>query len=235
MNIVDILILIVLIGFTIKGFKEGAIKEGVSFLGGILVLVLSFILKNPVSVFLYDKLPFLNFEGIFSGITVMNILVYEAIAFIIVASILLIIFKILIKLSNILEFLVKITIILELPSKIIGAVLGFLEGYLIAFILLFVAYEFQDTKGFIDNSKYGNRIISETPVLSNAAEPMYNSVLEIYTVAEKYANTTDKGEANLEALEILLKYDIITPENAKKLVEDDKINFDGAKELIEKY
>ena len=56
MNIADIVI-IVLIGFgALLGFKRGFTRELVSLIGIFVILILSFLLKNPISVFLYNNL-----------------------------------------------------------------------------------------------------------------------------------------------------------------------------------
>ena len=72
MNIVDIIIIVVIILGALTGFIRGFFKETVMFLGTILVVVLAFILKNPLSVILYENLPFFGF----GGITSLNILLY---------------------------------------------------------------------------------------------------------------------------------------------------------------
>ena len=65
MNIVDILIIIFILFGALLGFKRGFTRELLSLVGIFLILILSFILKNPISVFLYNNLPFFNFGGIF--------------------------------------------------------------------------------------------------------------------------------------------------------------------------
>ena len=94
MNIVDIIILILLGMGALIGFKRGFTRQLVSLVGIFVILVLSFMLKNPISVFLYNNLPFFNFGGIFKDITVINILFYEIIAFLVIYFVLTIIFKI---------------------------------------------------------------------------------------------------------------------------------------------
>src|SRR5690625_5201712 len=95
MNIVDILIIIfILLGASI-GFKQGFTKSLVSFVGIIVVIILAYLLKNPVSEFLMSIGPFFNFGGIIKGVTVLNIAVYEIIAFILVFTILMIILRVL--------------------------------------------------------------------------------------------------------------------------------------------
>ena len=92
MGLVDVLIIIfILIGGAL-GWKRGVIKEAASALGIVLITVLSFIFKNPLSIILYENLPFFKFGGIFKGVTVLNIALYELIAFLIVFSILMILF-----------------------------------------------------------------------------------------------------------------------------------------------
>ena len=84
LNIVDaIIILIILLGGVI-GFKEGVIKRLTSVIGLVVVIILSFMLKNFISVLFYENLPFFKFGGIFKGVTVLNIVLYEFIAFLLV-------------------------------------------------------------------------------------------------------------------------------------------------------
>ena len=66
-------IIFILIG-AIAGFKAGFFRKTVDFVGMIIVIVLSFYLKNYVSYFMYTFLPFFNFSGAFSGLEVINIL-----------------------------------------------------------------------------------------------------------------------------------------------------------------
>ena len=55
MNYVDIIILMIILAGGIIGFKRGVIKQSVLTIGMILVVVLSFLLKNPLSAFLYHQ------------------------------------------------------------------------------------------------------------------------------------------------------------------------------------
>jgi len=235
MNVVDIVIIAILILYILKGFGNGVLKELVSCVGGLAVLVLAFLLKNPVSVFMYQNLPFFKITGILSGISVINIIIYELIAFLLIATILLIVYQILLKVTNIIDKILKITIIFELPSKLLGALVGFVEGVIVTFILLFVFMQFDFTRTYINGSKYSHVILEKTPFLGGAVSPVYDSLKEIYDVADNYKNQDDKDVANLESLEILLKYKVITPGNAQILVESGKLNIEGAEVIIEKY
>ena len=94
MNVVDIVILIMLAFGALAGFKAGVIKKITDFVGMFIIIVLAFTLKNYVSVIMYENLPFFSFGGFIKGIDVINILMYEVIAFIIVFVVLFIILKV---------------------------------------------------------------------------------------------------------------------------------------------
>lgn len=235
MNIVDFLIIGLLLIYIAKGFSNGVIKESVTFVGGFGVIVIAFLLKNPISVFMYKTLPFFRFGGVLSGITVLNIIIYEIIAFLLVASILLIIYQLIIRMTNILETILKITFVFALPSKLLGALVGFIEGIVFTFLLLFVCIQFEAPKDIIANSKFGEPILSDTPILASAVSPIYDSVKEIYEVAEDYRDSTDRNAANLECLDVLLKYKVLDTKNADALVESGKLEMPGIEEVIDKY
>lgn len=235
MNIVDILILILLLIYTVKGFKNGAIKELVTFVGGLAVIIIAYMLKNPISIFMYENMPFMNFGGILSGISVLNIIVYELLAFLLVAGLLLFIYKLIISFTNIIETILKATVILEIPSKIIGLIVGFIEGVVVVFILLFVMMQFNVTRDYIRSSKLSENILTKTPILGNATSAVYNSLQEIYTLADTYKDSPNRDQVNLEALDILLKYKLIDTNNARVLVDTGKLTMPGVEDVINNY
>lgn len=235
MNVVDIIIIIVLLIYIAKGFSNGVLKELVTFVGGFAVIIIAFLLKNPVSIFLYENLPFFELPGMFSGISVLNIIIYEVIAFLLVAAVLMLAYQLLIRLTNLAELILKITFILEIPSKILGALVGFIEGVIMVFVILFVCMQFEATRTFLDESKFSHAILTDTPILSSAISPIYNSWMDIRVVAENYKDAENREEANLESFEILLKYKVIDPANAQVLIDNDKLTMEGVQELVSKY
>ena len=224
MNIVDIIIIALIVAYAIKGFIYGIIKEGVSFIGGILVFVAAFYLKNPVSVFMYKHFPFFNLGGMFDGISVLNVVIYELIAFLLVTSVLAIVLYLLVKLSNILNKILKLTIILDKPSKMLGMVLGVVEGVVIAFVLVFSMSLFNKTRGYLKDSKISPILLNEMPILTKYTKSITSSVNEIVEISEKYEKSTNREKANKEALDVLLKYKVIDKENAEYLIETGKID-----------
>ena len=87
MNVLDIgIILILIMGFII-GFKTGVMRELVSFIGIIIVFIISFELKGLIGNILCKYLPFFKFSGGIAGLPIINILIYQTIAFLLIFSI----------------------------------------------------------------------------------------------------------------------------------------------------
>jgi len=223
MNVVDIIILIFLAFGALLGFKRGFTKQLVSLVGIFAIIILSFLLKNPVSVFLYNNLPFINFGGIFKDITVINILVYEVIAFFVIFFVLTIIFKLLLKVTTIFEKILKWTIILGIPSKILGAVLGVVQNLIYTFIVLYILSLPTFNLDIIKDSKVGNLILDKTPILNKIANKTLSVFNQVVELKEEYDTTTNVGEYNQKTLNIMIDSGVITQENAKKLIEKGKI------------
>lgn len=235
MNIVDYLFIGLIILFGLKGLKNGAIKEVASLVGGVIVLIIAFTLKNPVSVYMYKHLPFFNFGGLLNGISVLNVIIYELIAFVLVASILMIIYRLLLSVTSIIDKIIKLTVILEIPSKIIGLLLGLAEGFLFGFIILFLAYHVNYSRNMIVESKYGVKIMNSTPYLSKKVKPLMKASEKILKIANDYKDQKDRNEANAKALDVLLKYKIISRDNAEYLVKTGKLKIKNIDKVIEKY
>ena len=223
MNIVDIVILIFLVFGALIGFKKGFTNQLVSLVGIFVVIILSFLLKNPVSIFLYNNLPFVNFGGIFKDITVINILVYELIAFFVIFIVLYIIFRILLKLTKGFEKILKWTIILGIPSKILGAILGIVQNALYTFIVLYILNLPVLNAGIDTSSTIGDYILENTPILGNVCDKTLKIFDEIKNLANEYSDTNNVDEFNQEALNKMIDVGVITKENAQNLIDKGKL------------
>lgn len=221
-NIIDaVIFLIVLLGGVI-GFKEGVIKKLTSIVGLIIVVVLSFILKNNLSVFFYENLPFFDFWGVFKGVQVLNIVFYEMLAFLIIASVLTIVYKVILGITGIIEKILKATVILSIPSKILGFFVGLIENYIWVYIVLFILTLPIINFKMLYESKSAMFIMEKTPILSKYTDKtlvIYNDLYEIIDNKESKTNE----QINKESLELMLKHDIITKESAEKLIKKNKI------------
>lgn len=233
MNIVDYIIIIILILSLLKGFKDGLLPTLVNFIGTFLVFIIAFYVKQPVSIFLYENLPFLSFGGIFKGVIAVNILFYEAIAYGLSIVILGIVFSLIKRFAKILNKLLSVTLFLNLPSKIIGALISFCEGVLYLFILLFVASVINTTTKYVNESKYSSIILNKIPIINKVTGDLINSGNEIYNVVLK--NKKDTNKANLETIDILMKYEILSYDSADKLIKDNKLKINGVEKIVVKY
>ena len=221
MNILDAVIITILIVGVLGGMSRGLIKQAVLLIGLVVCLVFAFSLRTPIATFMYEYLPFFKFGGLFSGVSIINILLYELIAFLIIFSLLYLVLRILLKITGIIEKILDMTIILGFFSKIGGGIVGFIEAYILVFVFLFVCNQpFIRVTG-LDSSKVGNFILDKTPVMSSAIEDTRKAINEVYTLTTKYKN--DKNKLNQETIKLFIKYDIITEENVQKLREKGKL------------
>ena len=221
MNILDAVIITILIVGVLGGMSRGLIKQAVLLIGLVVCLIFAFSLRTPIATFMYEYLPFFKFGGLFSGVSIINILLYELIAFLIIFSLLYLVLRILLKITGIIEKILDMTIILGFFSKIGGGIVGFIEAYILVFVFLFVCNQpFIRVTG-LDSSKVGNFILNKTPVMSGAIEDTRKAINEVYTLTTKYKN--DKNKLNQETIKLFIKYDIITEENVQKLREKGKL------------
>ena len=233
MNIIDILILLVILLFGVLGFQRGFFKQTVIFVGELLVLILAFILKNPIGNWLCLHLPFFDIGGMFKGIQSINIFIYQLIGFIIVAGILSIILSLLITLSGVVEKILKLTIILGIPSKILGFIVGLVEGVVICFVALFLLNQPLINKPEYTESSVAKFILNHMPGLSNAVSPTVNAIGDIYTLTTDNSITSD--EYNAKAIDIMLKYKVVQKELIEELIAKEKLSGEGLSEVLSNY
>lgn len=233
MNVFDIGIILILISFIVVGCKRGVIKEAIALVATILVFVLSFSLKGIIGNLLCMFLPFFDLDGF----VVLNIFIYQLIAFIIVFLIMLSIYGASLRLSKVLQKIVNATIILVLPSKLLGGVVSFLKGYLILFIIfIFLMIPFGNFELFRESACI-DFMVHRTPVLSSYTRSFVDPVTEVVSLSSKVANKKiTVNEANLEALDIMLKYKVVEKDTVESLIEFHKIeDVDGIDEIVSKY
>ena len=233
MNLVDIIIIIFIISGGIVGYKRGFFNETISFVGFLLVLILAFLLKSKLATFLCLHLPFFSFGGLFTGVTILNILLYEVIAFIILVIVFMVALWITLEATKLLEKILDATIILGIPSKILGTLVGLVQFYLIAFIALFCLNQPSFTTIDISKSKIGMFILKETPVLNKVIENTVNAVNEIHSVTKTYDDKDNNTGLNEKTLDILFKYKLVDIDTLEVLIEEDKLDLNV--KVLDKY
>ena len=236
MNIVDLIIILLIIFGAVVGFRRGLTRSLISAVGTILIVVLAFLLKNPVSVLLYEHLPFFQFGGLIKGITVLNIALYELLAFVICLAILGILLKVLMIVTTVFEKILSITIILGIPSKILGAVVGALQWFIICFIGLYVLNMPMFTIKEVGESTLAPKILKSTPIFSTIIEDSTKVIDEFAALKDKYEDESINAEQfNRETLDLFLKYDVVAVESVDKLVSSNKIKIEDVDLVLDKY
>lgn len=235
MNIFDIIIIGFIIVGALLGFSNGVIKTSVGAVGFIVITILSFLLKGVVAGFLFKFCPFFNFWGVLEGVTTVNILLYEVVAFVIIFGVLYGILKVIIMLTGIVESLLKATVVLSIPSKLLGAVVGALENFFVVFIVLyFISLPFFGYK-VITESKLKDKILYNTPVLSSFVSENVKINSELTELIEIYRTKEDRSDFNLKTLDLMLKYKIVDVETVEDLIERNKLKIDFVYTVLDKY
>lgn len=231
MNVVDVIIIALLILGGVAGFKAGVIKKLTDFIGMFVVIILAFYLKNYISVIMYENLPFFNFFGLINGIDALNILLYEVIAFLVIFIALLFVLKVVLMLTGLAEKILKATVILSIPSKLFGIVVGVIEMYVYLFLILVIVSLPIFDSSFLKDSKMNNFILNNTPVLSGVSEEIIDIYGDVYNIIDNRKNKTNE-QLNEEILKVLIDKKVVTKESAKKLVDKNKIHIND-KSIVE--
>ena len=200
MNVTDIVILIALALGAIGGFKSGVIKKTANFVGIFIIIILSFYLKNYLSVIMYENLPFIN-----------------------VYSLLYLVFKVVLMLTGLIEKILKATVILSIPSKILGIFVGIIEMYVYVFLILVVITLPIINIPYVRDSKIANFMLDKTPILSKVSEEMVDTYDGVYKIVKEKDNKNNE-ELNDEVIKLLLDKKVITKESLSKLIDRNKIH-----------
>ena len=228
MNIIDAIVILIVLGCGLFGFKRGVFKELAVTLGFIILIIISLYLKGPLAEFLSLHLPF------FGNINSFNILLYQGIAFLILVIILEVILQIVIKVTGLFEKILKMTIVLGAVSKILGFIVGMLEGIIIAFVVLFILNQpVFDTKP-VNESKFATGILNHTPVLSNINGNLVEAIDDIYKIT-KDTKELDNKVVDYESLDAMLKHKVINKDYVNKLIDKKKIDIPNVEEILNKY
>lgn len=223
MNIVDGVIILFLLFGALVGAKKGLTRQLVDTVGTLAVIVLSFLLKGTVSAVLYKTFPFFNFSGSIEGITSLNLLLYEVVAFFFLFLVFSSILSILKLTTSLFEKLLKMTIVLGIPSKILGAIVGVIQN----FVFLFVALYFLRLPVFkldvVKESRLADKMLNSTPILSSVCGDTLTVFKDFDHLLEEYKQEEDRAVLNQKTLELLVDKKIVDISTANKLIAEGKL------------
>lgn len=237
MNLLDVFIIMIFLSFFVMGFKNGVIREVVNLVGIILVLVVSYLLKDWIGYYLCIYAPFFEFSGALKGFSSFNILMYQGISFFIVFGVLLSIYAMIVKTSALIQKIVNLTIILILPSKILGGIVGILKGWLLLFMSLIILMIPFGSSSFIRESSLTKKILYQTPVISNYTGKFMNSLKDVYEMVHQVRKKKiTSTEADIKSIKIMLDYKMVNRKTVETLLEKNKLaNKEEIQSLLNQY
>ena len=225
MNIVDVVIIMGLLLGGVTGAKNGFFRQSVVLIGTILCFILAWVFKNPIANFLSFTLPFFNFAGLFEGLTSLNIVMYQLIAFLLLLSLFSVLLAIIIKATGVFEKILNFTIILGIPSKILGFIVGVIEAYVIIFAVLFFVNQPAVNLEIVKESTFSPKIVNSSPGLSNIVGNMNDAVNDIYDITKDYNINQNTNSFNKKVINSLLEHKVIDRDYLDNLVSKGKINY----------
>lgn len=233
MNVFDIVIILLILLSGVTGLKQGLLKSGINLIGTIIIYIIAFKLKDSIGLFLCKVCPFFKFNGYIT----LNILVYQLIAFVLIASILFSIFAIILKLTGIVQKLVDLTVILTIPSKIGGFIVGLLEGYVVMFIIILILSVPLRNVELFSESKLVDTMLNNTPILSSTLDGVGDVIFNVFHItSEVKEGENENTKVNMDIMKTYLDYKVITKEDAIDLIDTGKLNsINGIKEFVNNY
>ena len=223
MTILDGIIIILFVLGIWYGTKKGFINGALSLVGLAFIITFSFLFHALIADVLLKGMPFLKFHGAYKGVTSLNILFYEAIGFILIFIFLLSILGLVLKITGILQKILDYSIVLTLPSKILGVLVGFVNSLIVIFLLLFILLNINSTRKYVHESKVGSVILERTFLLSSATEKYYNATEEINNVMDNCKKSKNKKTCNTNVVNILIDYKIISRDKVIELIDSGKL------------
>ena len=190
--VVDVVIAILIILGTYGGAKKGLIKTLIGFIGLVSIVILSYTLKSYLANFLIDHLPFFSFGGNLEGLTALNVIIYNIISFVVIFILMYCILNIVLSLTGFVDTLLKFTVIWVIPSKIGGALIGFLETWVFIFLVLFVISQLSFLNITVRDSKFTDIILNHTPMIGSYLRPATLGAEEIYNGIKEFQSDTSK-------------------------------------------
>ncbi len=221
MNVICFVVPIV--GF-IVGLMKGFVDRSVRVIEGGIIIFLSLYLKNPISTLLYKFAPFFNMQY-----KVVNVLLYEFIAFVIIALIMVVIVYILNKFINFVSKVIGLIMSIGIPTPILGAFVSMAEYLFFLYVFIFIVFFFSNLTDSPVEASVANKIYYNMPVLRPIFAKPFDSCLD---VAKSISSNESADKINYNSMKILLDNGFITYDNAKYIIETNKIKFANSKELL---
>lgn len=173
---ISILLLLILVFGFFMGMKRGFILQLMHLLGFIIAYIVAVVYYKTLAPHLVSWIPYPEASSDQSWAVFLNSMplenaFYNAIAFALIFFGVKIILQII---ASMLDFVARLPVLKQL-NKLLGAVLGFVEVYLIIFVLLYIIalVPIGKIQGYIADSFVATQIVEHTPFLSSAMESLW--------------------------------------------------------------
>lgn len=165
--IIDIILLIILAYGTLKGFTRGGVLQLFSLIGFVVALIVARIYSSDLGNIISTIIPSSD-PATDSAVWTMF---YNAIGFTLLFFLVQLIIR---KIASMLNLFTKLPVIGFL-NRIMGAVLGFVQLYLVSFVILILLLltPIGNTKELIEESSLAMYMFNSTPVLSDFFKTMF--------------------------------------------------------------
>lgn len=229
MAIVDIVAILALLLGAFLGYKKGAISSLVHLIGLLAIVIVAYQFKDKLADIFIKYLPFFNFGGNLKDLYALNFLLYEGVAFIVIFVLLYCLLNILLNLSGFIDLLLKVTIIFDLPSKIVGAILGAVQAIIYIFVISFTLLTIGQTQGVVMDSTISRGIVERTPIVNMVFRTGIGAAENVYLSVEKY-KPGEEGkmmEVNLEIIRSLIKYEVVSSGLVNECINNGKLRMEN--------
>ena len=217
MNIVDIGILVLVLLSVIIGVKRGTVKGILKTLAFVIIGILSYTFKGMLGNWLMGFMPFFNFAGI-----------YQAVSFVVIYVLLYCFLSIIVAVGGVFDKVYKKEwLVNKKIDKILGALVGFIEGTMIAFVGVWVLSQLPNTTQYVMQSHFGLNFLERTPMIRTVFAPSTLASEEVYELVDQYKNSEDKTDFNISALQVYIKYQVVTSEKVKELEDAKKLGIEN--------
>ena len=196
---------------------------------------------NPLGNLLLNYLPFFSIKLLDVSVPSLTILIYQVIAFIIIALILYSILKIILNVTGLFAKIISLNGVLAFPTKILGGVLGLVTGYIfLFFVLLVLSFPLSNNFKAYRESKVKDYIIDNKIFMTSSVKKVSKSVDEVYELTSKIDRDDNKkknsDKYNADIMNIMLKNKIVSIDTVDELIKKDKIkNNEQLKIVLAKY
>ena len=115
---------------------------------------------------------------------------------------------------------------MAIPSKILGAIVGAIEGLAFAFIVTFILFQTAPTTNYVKESATGIILLERLPFMGQV---MVKTTLAMEDINEliNTDKSTDKKALNVKILSTMIHYNVISKEKVQELGDAKKIDLEN--------